>query len=340
MSKIKFLLTSLLVLFITNVFALEKSFYILRGTAPTENMQKHVRQINILIAQAYHIDAAGNVTGFVNPTTLAFANKHKIKLMALVTNNAFDTEVAHQFLSDSSAQQRAMDFLLEQCKNQHLYGLQFDFEGVDANDRTALTRFFTDAYQALHQQGYKVSYAVIPEVAHHAKSAYNDRRYQHWTGAYDLKALASVADFITIMTYDQHQDGTTPGPFAGIKWMAAAIKYALQYVPRGKLFLGVPTYSGYWYLGSSGNGKRVSVHTDDIDYKRVQEILRDNHIKLRWDEENKINYAIFQRDWLNEFIFVENARSFRAKLNLAKRHHLRGVSIFAIGNEDPAIWAL
>ena len=57
-----------------------------------------------------------------------------------------------------------------------------------------------------------------------------------------------------------------------------------------------------------------------------------------WDDNNKGNYAIFQRHFMNEYLFVEDARSFQAKVGLARKYHLRGMSVFALGFEDPAMW--
>ncbi len=38
------------------------------------------------------------------------------------------------------------------------------------------------------------------------------------------------------------------------------------------------------------------------------------------------------------FLFLEDQRSFSAKLKLAKFFHLRGISVFRLGTEDPRIW--
>jgi spore germination protein YaaH len=41
---------------------------------------------------------------------------------------------------------------------------------------------------------------------------------------------------------------------------------------------------------------------------------------------------------LNEWLFLEDARSFKAKLELAKEKKVRGFSVWVLGPEDPAIW--
>jgi len=57
-----------------------------------------------------------------------------------------------------------------------------------------------------------------------------------------------------------------------------------------------------------------------------------------WDADDGVNYAFYQRDWLNQFLFIENSQSFKLKLALAKKYHLRGISVFRFGSEDQNIW--
>jgi len=41
---------------------------------------------------------------------------------------------------------------------------------------------------------------------------------------------------------------------------------------------------------------------------------------------------------VNDWVFLEDARSFKAKLDLAHRKHLRGFSVWVLGPEDERIW--
>ena len=46
-------------------------------------------------------------------------------------------------------------------------------------------------------------------------------------------------------------------------------------------------------------------------------------------------YVMYSNNYMNEYIFVENEKSFNEKLNLAKRYQLRGISVWKLGYEDP-----
>ncbi len=294
----------------------------------------------IIVAQAYHIDKAGVVTGNLDSDILSFTQHKPIKLMAMVTNSSFDSAVAHQFLSNKKAQDKAIQTIVNECDKYHLYGIQFDFEMIKLADKAGLTHFYQAAAAVLHKKNYKVSFAVAPVVADFDfPSFYQKRLYEVWQGAYDLKALAPVSDFITVMSYDQHGQGTTPGPAASIKWDEQIIKHILKSIPAAKLSLGVPVYSSFWYLDTDAKTKRISVRYSSVSYEKAQQILKKFNAYLIWDDIDKVNYTFYEYYWMNKFMFIEDARSFRYKLDLAKKYHLKGVSIFRLGIEDPKIWS-
>ncbi|MGH7464426.1 MAG: glycosyl hydrolase family 18 protein, partial [Longimicrobiales bacterium] len=60
--------------------------------------------------------------------------------------------------------------------------------------------------------------------------------------------------------------------------------------------------------------------------------------EVQWNDEHQVGYAFFPVGGTFEWIFLEDARSFRAKLDLMRRHGLRGFSAWVLGPEDPAIW--
>ena len=265
---------SLLIIFIICLFSsasfgMENAFYILHhhpGTLSESDQQAfnslsaNHKSIDILISQAFRIRKDGTVAGYVNDEVKTFAREHNMKLMILVTNAGFDKTVAHQFLINSAAQKKALQSILATCEEFHFDGIQFDFEGVSIKDKSALTRFYLTAYELLHKRGLLVSYAVVP-IASSGKQPtdFLQRKYENWGGAYDLSALGKHSDFITLMAYDQHTQGTTPGPTANGHWVDAVIRYALQYIPAEKISLGVPTYSGYWYIRDKTMDASVSI---------------------------------------------------------------------------------
>jgi spore germination protein len=145
------------------------------------------------------------------------------------------------------------------------------------------------------------------------------------------------------MSYDQHTSLTTPGPIASAAWVEKIILHLLEAIPPTKISLGIPTYSGYWttnVLGASLVPERYSFRSKEaqIGYPKLTSLLAQFDQKLIWNKQWQSSYAIYDNHGHNEYIFAENAQSFKAKLALAKKYHLRGISVWKLGLEDPAIW--
>ncbi len=349
MNRLFCLLFLLLVTFTTSCFAAENIFYVLRySTADrmtsTENtrhsLKKNYKKIDILIPQAYVINEAGEVNKQMEPEQYDFATQHHMKIMPLVTNTQFSGDIAHKFLSDANAQNKAINTLIDICKKNHFYGVQFDFEMIKLTDRDALTAFYTLAANEFHKNNLPISFAVAPVITDHTSSLFLKKSYENWEGAYDLKKLGEVADFVSIMAYNQHGGGLTPGSTASLPWVNEAVKYALQYIPANKISLGIADYSTHWYTGSNivNNVEKIAVKMRALDYKEATSLASRNDAKFIWDKQASIYYVIFTKHWLNEYIFLEDAKSFAAKNKLVSKYKLRGISVFDLGTEDPAIW--
>jgi len=322
-------------------FGMENVFYILHDNKKEAlaSIETHTELTHVLIAQAYYIDQIGFVSGKVDDDVFVFANRHSIKLFAMVTNKLFDADSVHHFLSDPIAQQKALNTLLDECKKNNFAGIQFDFEMIPLKDKTALTQFYQNAADLLHKQGLMVSFAIAPTLTDdHFTGLYQKKLYDVWQGAYDFKKLGEISDFVTLMSYDQHGEGTTPGPIASAPWDEHVIQHALKWIPANKISLGIPTYSGLWYMDINPTSKKTSIQYDFVDYKTLTYILNKFKPNVQWDNLNKVNYTFYEFGSINKYLFIEDALSFKAKHSLAKQYQLRGISVFRLGIEDPAIW--
>jgi spore germination protein YaaH len=329
-----------------SVFAFENLAYTWRGypnqmkegMLAAKDLALHAQQIDIFSSEAYHIDQAGKVSGSLHPMMLKTARETGMKIMPLVGNTNFDRTTTHIFLTDTAAQNRAITTILQLCQNNHFYGVQIDFEGMSAADRDLFSHFYAKIANTLHQQGFKISIAIIPILSKQNDTVYLIRRDKNWSGVYDYKILGKYSDFMTLMTYDQHGESTTPGPVSGDVWNESIIQYALQTVPHDKISLGIPLHSAYWYTGAADANQHVHPMNIDITYSKAQALLQENHALLFWSPQDKVHYTIYNRHFLNEYLFIEDAASFKSKLALVKKYKLRGLSNWCLGEEDERIW--
>ena len=52
------------------------------------------------------------------------------------------------------------------------------------------------------------------------------------------------------------------------------------------------------------------------------------------------SWASWENEGLFEYLWLDDARAFAARLSLRERHALRGYSVWVLGFEDPRIWQL
>lgn len=125
-------------------------------------------------------------------------------------------------------------------------GIDLDYEQfayADSQSSWTTTRgrwaaFVAELSGALHARG-KLLTAALPTT-------------DYWV--YDFAAMGRYLDRARVMTYDYSFD--SPGPIAPLPWVLSQTDAALKYIPRSKLFMGVPTYGRDWVV-RDGNGNPV-----------------------------------------------------------------------------------
>lgn len=315
------------------------SLYSIGNEKYLDEIERHANRIDVIAPQVFQFDQSGMVWGSIDERVLNFAKKHRIKVMPLMVNTEFDQHTLHAFLLNQKAQQRLIERLIELANQYKLYGFQFDIENVSFIDRDRLTRFVAMATKALHEHGYKLSVAVIAEYSSEKyTSDYDNYMHENWSGAYDIVALAGVCDFVTVMAYDRNTSMTTPGPVAPFPWVENIITQLLKKIPANKISLGIPVYSGYWRTGTlHGYFQPVEYQ---ISYMDTKDLLERFNVKPQWNKQTRTPFSLIYRDGAMQYLFINNARTFEQSVELAKRLKLRGISVWRLTLEDPALWNL
>lgn len=318
----------------------ERLFYYVDTETSWDDFVRHVDQITIVAPQTYAVDSIGVVYGDVDPMVLALARQHHVKVMPLVVDQGFNQPMLRRLLADTVAQARATHALVDLCRRNGYYGIQFDIEDLSIQDGARFTRWYADAARALHAAGFAISIAIVPRASDLAgPTTYHEWIYDSWRGAYDLPALARVSDFVSWMTYDQHTTRTPPGPVAGIPWMRATTEYALKVIPPEKLSLGIPLYSYHWFVQADPTTvRRAGVAGATVSYAWGAHLIQRDGGTIQWDARNEVPFGVAERGAINEWVYLEDARSFKAKLALMRELKLRGFSAWGLGHEDGGIW--
>lgn len=292
--------------------------------APYRSLSRAAGALTTVIPFAYRVDATGRISGRIDGRLLALARARGLKVLALVHNagdGRFDAGTAHALLANPLARQRAIDQLFTLLVQTGLDGVNLDLENIPAQDRRNFTTFVRDLAAKLRPRHFLLT-ASLP-----AKTA--EDRWSSWSGAYDYPALDPYLDQVVLMAYDEHVPGGTPGPVASIGWVERVVRYAVTAFPRQKIVLGIPAYGYVW--GGTG-GKAVS-------YGQAASLIEQNGVSPVWDYRAQVPYFQYTQAGQTRRVWYEDSRSASVKASLVKNHGLRGVAVWRLGYEDPAVWS-
>ncbi|MEN9524076.1 MAG: hypothetical protein RL536_145 [Candidatus Parcubacteria bacterium] len=304
----------------------ERLFYFTDTPSARASLAKNIDKIDIFAPQTYSINKSLIPYGRLNKEVKNIIGNHKIKVMPLITNDGFRQDIIHNLLASSTAQERVINFMIKEAKNNNYYGWQFDLEHISSTDRDLFTQFIKKTNDVFQKNDLALSIAVVVKVDESTTSDW----YKNWSGVFDYKAISQNSDFISIMTYD---DPDSKGPTASIPYVIKTLEYILEDgIEPQKISLGIPAY--YWSWATYPKLKRIRSGS----YSRLLTIKARTNYKENFSEELGVPWISFKEYGVTYEVWYENQKSFNLKTDLINKYGLRGFSMWVMGMEDPSIW--
>jgi spore germination protein YaaH len=283
--------------------------------ASRASLAAHASRISVASPTGIRLDSDGSLTGAPDAQAVATAQSHGVPVWPLIQNDASDGAGIAALLQDDAAVSR----LVSSATALGYPGLHLDIEGVPPDSRDRLTTLVQRLAGALHKNGHKLAVAVVPHKPGHLNV---------YSAAYDLQAISGSADLVTLMAYDEHTGLSDPGPVAGFDWDRQVLAGSLaEMASHGTALLGLPLYSRAWDGGDV---------TADSYAASVQRALATPGARVDYDfgeATPSIHYGS------GAVLWFDDALSLQTKAALAGELKLRGVALWRLGFEDPAIWA-
>ncbi|MGC4376776.1 LysM peptidoglycan-binding domain-containing protein [Fictibacillus sp. Mic-4] len=271
---------------------------------------------------SYFIKRDGSLTNMQDTGIIAAAHSQKVASIMVVSNfekGAFSTELAHAILSSSSLQETLLTNILNTMRSKNYRGVNFDIEYVDPKDREAYNQFLRRAVAKLRPLGYSVSTAVPPKYS----SAQTGALYE----GQDYAAQGKIVDFIVIMTYDWGWFGGRAMPIAPLNEVKKVLDYAVTVIPRNKIMMGVSLYGRDWTLPFV-----QGTFADTISGAEAVNRAARFGASIQYNEKAESPFFTYY-DHLGKKheVWFEDARSVKAKYEVAKQYNLRGVAYWVLG---------
>lgn len=166
----------------------------------------------------------------------------------------------------------------------------------------------------------------------------------------DVNSIANSVDYVVLMTYDFHYQGSSVtgaiGPINGAGDDAefdieVSLKEAKRIISPEKIILGVPLYGYEWEtIDNSPHAAVIPGSGIVASNRRVEEQLKScTDCIVSYDDKAKESLLIFKNKDTGVFhqIYFPDQKSVAGKVKLANKYELGGLALWALGYEGNTI---
>lgn len=294
------------------------------GLDAWDSLMENVSGVNVLAPTWFSIvDSEGTVESRANQEYVDRAHANGMQIWALVENINSEVKLDNaRLLNTTSSRNRIIQTLIEQALAYGIDGLNVDLEGLPSSAGSGYIQFIRELSVECRKNG------LILSVDNYVPSA--------WTTHYQRDKQAEVIDYLVIMAYDEHYNGSEAGSTASFPFVENGIANTIaQGVPADRIICAVPFYSRIWH----GDGSSVSSET--ISMPNMQAYIAEHELTPVWQDDIAQNYVEYtdEEGTLNR-IWVEDASSLQAKINVIRNYSLAGVAGWKLGMETSDVWSI
>ena len=302
-----------------NVAGIPIDAFVINTSASNSSLAFHLGAVAEVTPTGWQAQANGSLLGTPDQSAVNRAAAAGLPIWPSLANNSTNPNATDQLLNNPSAVNTLVNEMVSAIRYDGYKGINLDFEGMLGTDKAPFTAFVQQLATAVHARGAKLIVDVVP----HDFAGVNP-----YSAAYDIAAIGKVADYVDLMAYDEHGDGGTPGPVAGLDWDNAVLQATLPDLNPAHVLLGVPLYGRAWgSLGGAAAYSNVLYNALSIPGARVD-----------YDFTTQTPFIVSPNSSLTTYF--DDADSLARKIELVKTYGLAGIAAWRLGFEDPGFWSL
>lgn len=284
-------------------------------------------------------DNEGNLKSLASAEYVNYAHQSGIEVWGLVDN--FSDEIDQmELLSRTSSRENLENQLISQALQTGLDGINVDFELIPESAGEHFIQFIRELSVKCRLNN------LVLSVDNYVPKGYNQQ--------YHRKEQGIVVDYVIIMGYDEHYGGSyEAGSVASYGYVKSGIEETLKEVPAEKVINGMPFYTRLWnevpkteeelaeQAGTEAADYPMKVTSETLGMQAAANRVKESGANVIWDDTAKQNYAEWEgTDGSTYRIWMEDAASLEAKLQLMKENKLAGTAGWRLGLETSDIWEL
>lgn len=287
-------------------------------------------------------DLDGNVTSLASSEYVNYAHQSNLEVWASLRDfhggiNSFDE--TYEVLSYTSKRERLINQVIASALQTGIDGINLDFELISLECGEHYVQFVRELSVKCRQNG------LVFSIDNYVPQPYNEH--------YNLKEQGVMADYVILMAYDEHREGSyEAGSVASYNYVADGIAETKKDVPAEKIIVGIPFYTRLWVetpkteeelaeqQGTEAGDYAKNVRSEAMGMDEAVRTIQDAGVEVQWDDTKKQNYAQWDREDGTYKIWLEDSASLEEKLKLIKSEGIAGVAEWKLGWENPSVWDL
>jgi cellulose synthase/poly-beta-1,6-N-acetylglucosamine synthase-like glycosyltransferase/spore germination protein YaaH/peptidoglycan/xylan/chitin deacetylase (PgdA/CDA1 family) len=292
------------------------AFYVYWDAQSYFSLRKNINKLNLIIPVWLFIDPVTDTLKLdIDDRSLAIIKKSGVRVMPLLqnfANNKWQSDCVHRILHDKTKSDKLINQIVKTLKAYDFVGLNLDFESLNETTNEPLSNFQKTLYEKMHANNLLVTQNVEP---------FNED--------YDYVTLSKYNDYLFLMAYDEHSDGSKAGPVCSQRWIESAVDDIAKKVSPKKIVLNLAAYGYDW-------GKDT---VQDITYQEALTIARESSATPDFNNDTyNVQYNYYDDDnYLHHVFFTDAATNFNT-LRFATEYGLAGTAVWRMGGEDSRIW--
>lgn len=292
---------------VTNIYASSKLPELLRNT----------NGMNVIAPTWFIIkDEEGSIMSNANDAYAQYCHGKKLSVWATINN--FDQGKINnkKLFSSYATRRRLIDRILREVEVNSLDGVNLDMEGIEKEAGEDYTEFVRELSIELTKIG------CILSIDTYVPYKFNSQ--------YDLKEYNDFCDYVVIMCYDEHYDGSTEtGSVSSIGYVKDGINLSLVNVDKDKLIIALPFYSRIWKTGKDG-----TISSTAAGSLAIETSAKAQGLSFSFDDETCQNYGYkLTQDGVKVECWLEDDVSLAYKMKEIRDAKLAGTAAWKLTQE-------
>ena len=278
-----------------------------------------IKGINVISPTWFSVTGAeGTISSLASADYVNLAHEKGLEVWGLIDN--FNKDVSTlDTLSNRTSREHLIQKLIEEAVRVGLDGINVDFEALTQEEAPHFIQFIRELSISCRKNNLVLSV---------------DNPVPQFTSFYNRKEQGIVADYVIIMGYDEHTDGTEEaGSVASMPFVEEGIQQTLKEVPKNKVINGVPFYTRLWFTDNAG-----TVTSEIMGMDQASKIVTEMGMEMYWNKDVSQNYAELSTDNGLYQMWLEDEQSLDAKMQLVQKYELGGVAEWKLGFERADVW--